>query len=212
MVYFFTSTAVEPPAVIYMGKDKFENEELIKYGFEEDIWFHVDKFSSAHVYLRIPPDADYTWENIPQALLDDCAQLTKANSIEGNKKDNITVIYTPWENLKKTQGMETGQVTFHKGNMVKKVFVEARINAIVNRLNKTRLEQYPDLAGEKLARQRQVRNEKKAEEKKKRKEEEERIAQLRKEKEENSYDRVMDEKYMRSNKAYLNDGSDDDFM
>ncbi len=22
-----------------MGKDKFENEELIKYGFPEDIWF-----------------------------------------------------------------------------------------------------------------------------------------------------------------------------
>jgi hypothetical protein len=24
---------------IYMGKDKFENEDLIRYGFLEDIWF-----------------------------------------------------------------------------------------------------------------------------------------------------------------------------
>lgn len=37
-----------------MGRDKYENEELIKYGWPEDLWFHVDKMSSAHVYLRLP--------------------------------------------------------------------------------------------------------------------------------------------------------------
>jgi hypothetical protein len=26
-----------------MGKDKVENEELIKYGDDDDVWFHVDK-------------------------------------------------------------------------------------------------------------------------------------------------------------------------
>ena len=35
-----------------MGKDKYENEDLIKYGLPEDVWFHVDDLSSAHVYLR----------------------------------------------------------------------------------------------------------------------------------------------------------------
>jgi len=45
-------------------------------------------------------------------VLVDCAQLTKANSIEGNKKDNITVIYTPWSNLKKDGSMAVGQVSF----------------------------------------------------------------------------------------------------
>jgi hypothetical protein len=40
------------------------------------------------------------WEKIPAALLTDCAQLVKANSIEGNKKDNLTIIYTPGSNLK----------------------------------------------------------------------------------------------------------------
>src|SRR5687768_12436872 len=25
--------------IMYMGKDKFENEELIKYGCPEDVWF-----------------------------------------------------------------------------------------------------------------------------------------------------------------------------
>lgn len=118
----FKSTSVDPPAEIYMGKDKFENEELIKYplGSKNDIWFHVDNLSSAHVYLSVPepdlPDSKDKfycpdWQSIPEPLLIDLAQLVKANSIEGNKKDNITVIFTPWINLKKTPGMPTGQVS-----------------------------------------------------------------------------------------------------
>jgi hypothetical protein len=54
-----------------------------------------------------------TWDAIPAELLTDLGQLTKANSIEGNKKDNITVIYTPWSNLKKDGSMAVGQVSFH---------------------------------------------------------------------------------------------------
>jgi hypothetical protein len=42
----------------------------------------VDKLSSAHVYLRLPESIS-SWEAIPEALLVDCAQLVKANSIEG---------------------------------------------------------------------------------------------------------------------------------
>lgn len=57
------------------------DEDLIKYAWPQDIWFHVDKLSSAHVYLRMPSGMD--WESIPEALLTDCAQLVKANSIEG---------------------------------------------------------------------------------------------------------------------------------
>lgn len=85
---------------IYMGKDKVEStsrspvhmidihsyrsdEDLIKYAWPQDVWFHVDKLSSAHVYLRMPEGM--TWEAIPQALLADCAQLVKANSIEGKQ-------------------------------------------------------------------------------------------------------------------------------
>lgn len=29
------------------------DEHLIKWGWPEDVWFHVDKMSSAHVYLRL---------------------------------------------------------------------------------------------------------------------------------------------------------------
>ena len=53
MVYYFTCIS-DPSIVIYMGKDKYENEELIKYAWPDcDVWFHVAEMSSAHVYLRV---------------------------------------------------------------------------------------------------------------------------------------------------------------
>eukprot|EP00842_Homolaphlyctis_polyrhiza_P002912 jgi/Hompol1/3621/HPOL_006666-RA len=199
MVYYFTSNVVNPPATIYMGKDKFENEELIKYGWEEDVWFHVDKLSSAHVYLRLAKGQ--TWDTIPDELLADLAQLTKANSIEGNKKDNLTIIYTPWSNLKKTPGMETGQVTFHKSNVVKRVHVEKRINEIVNRLNKTREEIHPDLAEERIRHQREERQAIRLSEKEERLKKEKYIEEKRKEKETRDYSNVIKEERMYSNKT-----------
>ncbi|KAF2486964.1 hypothetical protein BDY17DRAFT_292427 [Neohortaea acidophila] len=157
MVYYFQSNIVDPPAFIYVGKDKVENEDLIAHGWPEDVWFHVDNLSSAHVYLRLPDPANAPWTAIPKDLLTDCAQLTKANSIEGNKKDNVTVIYTPWSNLKKTGDMATGQVGFKDNKLVKKVHVEQRENGIVNRLNKTRVEKFPDLRAEKADKEREER-------------------------------------------------------
>ncbi|KAI5285714.1 hypothetical protein KEM54_000355 [Ascosphaera aggregata] len=185
MVYYFTSSVVSPSAFIYVGKDKFENEDLIKYGLDSDV--------CAHIYLRLRKGE--TWDNIPEALLKDCAQLTKANSIEGNKKDNITIIYTPWSNLRKTGDMATGQVSFHNHKLVKKVFVQTRENPIVNRLNKTKVEKYPDLAAEKEEYLAQIRRE----DRKKREERRNEEKRLKKEYEElkwqktHAYDSFMSE-------------------
>lgn len=41
--------------------------------------------------------------------------------------------------------MDVGQVGFHKDKDVKKTKVEKRINDIINRLNKTKIEKKPDL-------------------------------------------------------------------
>lgn len=58
------------------------------------------KLSSAHVYLRQTEGQPHgEWDKLPVALLNDAAQLVKANSIEGNKKDNITV-RLPWTLLR----------------------------------------------------------------------------------------------------------------
>ncbi|KAF3684271.1 Coiled-coil domain-containing protein 25, partial [Capsicum annuum] len=149
MVFYFKARPEAGDYTIFMGLDKYENEELIKYGFPEDIWFHVDKMSSAHVYLRL--NKGQTFDDIPEGVLEDCAQLVKANSIQGNKVNNVDIVYTPWQNLKKTASMDVGQVSFHNPKMVRTVRVEKRINEIVNRLNRTKVERKPDLKAEREA-------------------------------------------------------------
>ncbi|KAL3498405.1 hypothetical protein ACH5RR_041137 [Cinchona calisaya] len=170
MVFYFKARPEAGDYTIFMGLDKYENEELIKYGFPEDIWFHVDKMSSAHVYLRL--HKGQTIDNMPEGVLEDCAQLVKANSIQGNKVNNIDVVYTPWHNLKKTASMDVGQVGFHNSKMVRTVKVEKRINEIVNRLNRSKVERNPDLkaereevnAAERAERKHQLREKKRREE------------------------------------------------
>ncbi|KAJ1303092.1 hypothetical protein OPQ81_011293 [Rhizoctonia solani] len=70
----------------------------------------------------------------------------------GNKKDNLTIIYTPWDNLKKTGDMAVGQVAFHQNNRVKRVHIPERVNVIVNRLNKTKVVREVDHEQERIDR------------------------------------------------------------
>eukprot|EP00249_Psilotum_nudum_P021571 c28157_g2_i1 orf=409-1056(-) len=215
MVYYFRARPEIGDYTIYMGLDKHENEDLIRYGFPEDIWFHVDKLSSAHVYLRLHKGE--TMDRIPHEIVEDCAQLVKANSIQGNKINNIDVVYTPWANLKKTPSMDVGQVGFHNSKLVRTIRVEKRINEIVNRLNKTKVERRPDLKAEKEQYNAAERAERKAQlrEKKRREEmeraEKERLADVR------SYRGLMVSDRMTSNKDIAATGKslqelEDDFM
>ncbi|OBT69802.1 hypothetical protein VE03_00705 [Pseudogymnoascus sp. 23342-1-I1] len=218
MVYYFTSNTVSPSAYVYVGKDKVENEDLIAYGVEEDVWvsliyFHVDNLSSAHIYLRL--SETQSWESIPEDLLTDLAQLTKANSIEGNKKDNVTIIYTPWSNLKKDGSMATGQVSFHDNKKVKKILVPTRVNAIINRLNKTKVEKFPDFAAEReeILKAKSKKNQAGMQARKK---EEARIAKERRElkyQKEHAYDDVFTEEALEaSSNQNREDGYLSDFM
>ena len=199
MVLYFTPVgADETKHSLYMGRDKVENEDLIKWGLPEDVWFHVDKLSSAHVYLRVARGE--SMDDIREDELEDCAQLVKANSIVGNKENNVGVVYTPWSNLKKLPRMEVGQVGFHDLKLVRRVKVATRKNEIVNRLNKTKTESFPDLAMERDEYDREIREEKKAayreQEFRRLEEERERAA----DREARSYDRIMDTDAMVSNK------------
>ncbi|MCJ1475339.1 hypothetical protein MMC13_004001 [Lambiella insularis] len=222
MVYYFTSTASDPPSTIYVGKDKFENEELIKYGWEED--FHADNLSSAHVYLRLP--TGQSWEDIPSALVDDCAQLTKANSIEGNKRDNVTVIYTPWSNLKKDGSMAVGQVSFHEAkkacpllSATKRILLPTRVNATINRLTKTRTEIAPPASSAHLLAEREahlagLRKMTNAELQKRRKEEARLAKERREEKvrKERDWEELYGEDAVRERAAEQGGWDEDDFM
>ncbi|XP_017511313.1 coiled-coil domain-containing protein 25 isoform X2 [Manis javanica] len=221
MVFYFASSSVNASAyTIYMGKDKYESvtrelnivsrkrdEDLIKYGWPEDIWFHVDKLSSAHVYLRLHKGEKI--EDIPKEVLMDCAHLVKANSIQGCKMNNVNVVYTPWSNLKKTADMDVGQIGFHRQKDVKIVTVEKKVNEVLNRLEKTKMERFPDLAAEKEGRDREERNEKKAQIQEMKRREKEEMKKKREMDELRSYSSLMKVENMSSNQ----DGNDsDEFM
>ncbi|RSL52899.1 hypothetical protein CEP54_010675 [Fusarium duplospermum] len=155
------------------------------------------------------------WDALPEELVMDLAQLTKANSIEGNKKDNITVIYTPWSNLKKDGSMAVGQVGFKDQRKVKRVLVPQRENPIVNRLNKTKVEQKPDFKQEKDDRLKELRKREQAAQQTRRKEEA-RQAQEWKEKKwqkDHAYDDLFtDENMAGSSNQDRGEDWEDDFM
>uniref|UniRef100_A0A1W7RAS3 Coiled-coil domain-containing protein 25 n=1 Tax=Hadrurus spadix TaxID=141984 RepID=A0A1W7RAS3_9SCOR len=208
MVLYFTTNVVSPPMMIFMGADKHENEDLIKWGWPEDIWFHVDKVSSAHVYLRLRKGQSL--DDIPSNVLEDCAQLVKANSIQGNKMNNVDIVYTSWNNLKKTASMEVGQVGFYNQKEVRVIQVAKRINEIINRLNKTKIEKEADLRLEREERDRKERESEKALARE-RKEKERKDQKARQEMaEQRSYSSLMKAENMKSNKDSDNDS--DEFM
>ena len=81
-------------------------------------------------------------DKIPAPVLEDCVQLVKANSIQGaqsfvtffppaplltgakgNKQSNLSVVYTPASNLKKTASMDVGQVGFKDEKLVRQEFL-----------------------------------------------------------------------------------------
>lgn len=201
---------------MYMGKDKYENEDLIKYGLPEDIWFHVDDMSSAHVYLRL--NKDQRLEDVPESAIMECAQLVKANSIEGCKMKEVKIIYTRWRNLHKAKNMETGAIGFHNKSNVKSMRIE-KDNSTVKQINKTKEILFPDLAELQESRAAVFRAENKAEKQRKAASEKE----DRRQKEESArlkrYTDVMTEDNMMSNaeaNATIDDSSardfEDDFM
>lgn len=145
MVIF--ATCNNPEYIIYLGKDKYENEELIKYGLPIDIWFHVENLSSAHVYLRFPEGV--TLDTIDKVALNDCLQIVKDGSKDGRKKEKVSVCYTSWENLKKTQSMEVGEVGFKDDKLVRVANNISKDRELLRELKKTFVEKEINFQAEK---------------------------------------------------------------
>lgn len=193
-----------------MGRDKYENEELIKYGWPEDIWFHADKYSSAHVYVRLP--AGKGIDDLTDEMIEECSQLTKENSIEGSKQPQIRVVFTPWTNLHKTGEMVVGQIGFHKESLRRYRTVEKKNREMLKKLEKTKVEKN-DVDFKKLREERDTeeRAKERAENAQKAKEMKEELEQRNKERATRSYEGMFNELRMRQNTTE-EAISDDDFM
>ncbi|OHT08969.1 hypothetical protein TRFO_22303 [Tritrichomonas foetus] len=128
---------------IWVGVDQFENEELIHFSqrFMEQsgltlMWYHVDKFSSPHAYVRLH-EGETT---VPKKLADICCQICKDGSIEGTKHPAVDVVYTPASNLAKSKGMNPGQVSFHNRKLVGVEHGVRKINQILKFITTVRSE------------------------------------------------------------------------
>lgn len=195
--------------LVYMGKDKYENEVLIENALPIDVWFHVDDFSSAHVYLRLFENE--TVESLNKSVIEACSHFVKHNSIEGSKKSVVNVIYTLASNLKKTENMDTGTVGFINNSKTYKVKNIQKNKELVKKILKTEVEKTPDLAAEKsqyLRAQIQLEKNKKKEEINKKKEEE-KLKEIEKAKIQNDIDAFNNLDNYKTNADY---DEEDDFL
>lgn len=110
--------------------------------------------------------------------------------------------------------MATGQVSFHDPKMVRKIHVPARQNPTVNRLNKTKVEKFPDLYAEREADQREKRKaERLGREAQKAKDRQEKVEREQKKwQKDHAYDDMFREENMISNEDRDAGFYEDDFM
>ena len=73
----------------------------------------------------------------------ECAQLTKANSIEGCKKSEVGINYTWAKNLLKTDDMQTGAVSYRDNKKVLYMNIQ-KDKQIVKTIMKTKKEVFPN--------------------------------------------------------------------
>ena len=108
-----------------------------------EVRFHVSSLSSAHVYLRMPDDIN-DLDEIPKEILEECAQLTKENSIQGSKKGSVKIVYTFASNLRKEKSMAIGEVSFYDES--KCMYMNVATNKkVVKAIMKTKREEHPNL-------------------------------------------------------------------
>ena len=147
---------------------------------------------------------------MPAKAVEECAQLTKENSIEGCKKKGVTIIYTWASNLLKTEDMNVGAVSFKNESLVVKLHVEKR-NDILKKILKTKQEAHPNLQKEY---DEYMKHYKKDQEIKKRLEAKAKLEEEKKRKEESDRKKKQWDDYQRDNEELMTSNQDanaDDF-
>ncbi len=107
-------TIVSDDYIIYIGKDKYENWQLIDQAFDEDYWFHLNEYPSCHIILHIVNTNIITNKKSLNKILKLCALECKKNSKYNNQK-NLSICYTKIKNIQK--GENIGSVIYDSGNI-----------------------------------------------------------------------------------------------
>lgn len=98
--FFFNGTNYS----IKIGKNKKENDDLVKTSAKTNIWFHVNNIPSSHVVLS----NEERLNKIPKQVIKRCACLCKSNS-SSKSESKCEIIYTEMANVSATE--HEGQVT-----------------------------------------------------------------------------------------------------
>lgn len=143
-MYVYSSTHDGQTVCLVMGKDKLENDLMIKLFYKEmnAVWFHVNNYSSSHVYmlLKSPIKSDVKLlDFVSLHHINDAMQLCKSNSVAGNKLQSVEIVSTPFINLRKSGDMDAGQVSFKSTRFLNYFTCYARDNTVLNRLEKTKV-------------------------------------------------------------------------
>jgi predicted ribosome quality control (RQC) complex YloA/Tae2 family protein len=84
--------------VCLIGKSAQENWNLIDSSNENDLWFHLEDYSSPHIILKTNnTNKNKISKNVIKACAIYCKQYSKLKS-----DSNISIIYTEIKNIKKT--------------------------------------------------------------------------------------------------------------
>ena len=81
--------------IIKIGKNAYENDQLIKEAKQTDLWFHLASFPSSHVVLSVDKNHPVT-----KNMIKYCAQLVKENTKYRNS--NLKINYCQIKNVKRT--------------------------------------------------------------------------------------------------------------
>jgi len=90
---------------IWVGENAQDNWNIISAANQNDIWFHLSNFPSAHVIIKIPDN--FKLKFIPKQLYYKCASICKVDSKYCNIK-KVKVIYTEIKHV--TKGDKVGSV------------------------------------------------------------------------------------------------------
>jgi predicted ribosome quality control (RQC) complex YloA/Tae2 family protein len=111
----YIHTIMDVKYIIKVGTSAKENWELIDNSYPEDLWFHLDEFSSAHVVVSQDTNSqeEIFYPNQIVLLASDYCKLNSANSKNLCK---VKIVYTEIKNLKK--GKEIGSVFISKSKYI----------------------------------------------------------------------------------------------
>jgi predicted ribosome quality control (RQC) complex YloA/Tae2 family protein len=86
--------------VFHIGKNQYENFDIIDNNDPNDIWFHAKDDSSCHVVCKLPNDIE---KRDLRYIIKIGALLCKTNTNKLKNIINVPIIYTKLKNITKTE-------------------------------------------------------------------------------------------------------------